>query len=62
MPIRRIREYAELMRRGDDTNEARLALLGAHRDAVRAHLAETERNLELIDYKIDFYRERLAAR
>ena len=62
MPIRQIREYAELIRRGDDSHEARLALLEAHRDAVRAQLAETERNLELIDYKIDFYRERLAAR
>jgi DNA-binding transcriptional MerR regulator len=62
MPIRQIREYADLMRRGDDTHEARLALLEAHGDAVRAHLAETERNLELIDYKIGYYRERLAAR
>ena len=62
MPIRKIREYADLMRRGEDTHEARLALLEAHRDAVRAHLAETERNLELIDYKIGYYRERLAAR
>jgi hypothetical protein len=50
------------MRRGEDTHEARLALLEEHRDAVRAHLAETERNLELIDYKIGYYRERLAAR
>ena len=62
MPVRQIREYADLMRRGDDTHEARLALLEAHRDAVCAHLAETERNLELIDYKIGYYRERLAAR
>ncbi len=62
MPIRQIREYAELIRRGEDTHAARLALLEAHRDAVRARLAETERNLALIDYKIDFYRERLAAR
>src|SRR3954453_12980343 len=60
MPIRRIREYAELMRGGDDTHEARLALLEEHRDAVRAQLAETARNLELIEYKIDFSRERLA--
>jgi DNA-binding transcriptional MerR regulator len=60
MPIRQIREYAELMRRGADTHAARLELLERHRDAVRAQLAETARNLELIDYKIDFYRERLA--
>jgi DNA-binding transcriptional MerR regulator len=62
MPIRRVRDYAELMRGGDDTHEARLALLEEHREAVRAHLAETERNLELIVWKIGFYRERLAAR
>jgi hypothetical protein len=29
---------------------------------IRAHLAATARNLELIDYKIDYYRERLAER
>jgi DNA-binding transcriptional MerR regulator len=62
MPIRQIRAYAELMRGGEETHEARLALLEAHREAVRARLAETARNLDLIDHKIDFYRERLAAR
>jgi DNA-binding transcriptional MerR regulator len=62
MPIRQIRAYAELMRGGDETHEARLALLEEHREAVRARLAETARNLDLIDHKIDFYRERLAAR
>jgi DNA-binding transcriptional MerR regulator len=62
MPIRQVRAYADLMRGGDETHEARLALLQEHREAVRARLAETERNLELIDRKIDFYRERLAAR
>jgi DNA-binding transcriptional MerR regulator len=62
MPIRQIRAYADLMRGGAETHEARLALLQEHREAVRARLAETERNLELIDRKIDFYRERLAAR
>jgi DNA-binding transcriptional MerR regulator len=62
MPIRQIRAYAELMRGGDETHEARLALLEEHREAVRARLADTARNLDLIDHKIDFYRERLAAR
>jgi DNA-binding transcriptional MerR regulator len=62
MPIRKVREYAELIRQGDSTHDQRLALLEQHRDAVRAQLAETERTLEIIDYKIDFYRERLAAR
>ena len=36
-----------------------MALLEEHRDAVRSQLADTERNLELIEDKIDFYRERL---
>ena len=62
MPIRRIREYAELMRQGDDSHEARLALLEGHRAAVREQLAETEHNLELIERKIGYYRERLAER
>ncbi len=59
MPIRQVRRYAELLNGGDDTNEERLALLEAHRKAVLARLEETAGHLELIDWKIDFYRERL---
>jgi DNA-binding transcriptional MerR regulator len=59
MPIRRIRQYAELVRAGDGNEEERLALLEAHREDVRARLREVRRNLELIDYKIDLYRGRL---
>ena len=59
MPIRRIREYAELVVAGDGNEEARLALLEAHRRDVLEHLAEVKRNLELIDYKVGLYRERL---
>jgi DNA-binding transcriptional MerR regulator len=59
MPIRQVRMYAELLNGGDDTNEERLALLEAHREAVQARLEETAGHLELIDWKIDLYRERL---
>jgi DNA-binding transcriptional MerR regulator len=59
MPIRDVRRYAELMNAGDDTNEERLALLEAHRDAVLAGLEATVRNRELIEWKIDLYKERL---
>jgi len=59
MPIRQVRRYAELLYGGDDTNEERLALLTEHREAVRARLEETAGHLELIDWKIDLYRERL---
>jgi DNA-binding transcriptional MerR regulator len=59
MPIREVRRYAELMKAGDATDEERLALLEAHRDVVLAGLEETARNLELIDWKINVYREKL---
>ena len=38
MPIREVRRYAELMNAGEATNEERLALLEAHREAVLAGL------------------------
>jgi DNA-binding transcriptional MerR regulator len=60
MPIRDVRRYAELMNAGEATNEERLALLEAHREAVLAGLERTARNLELIERKIDVYKERLA--
>jgi DNA-binding transcriptional MerR regulator len=60
MPIRRVREYAELVRAGDGNEAERLALLEAHREQVVARLREIERNLELIDYKIGNYRRCLA--
>jgi DNA-binding transcriptional MerR regulator len=59
MPIREVRKYAELLRDGDGNEGERLALLEAHRDQVRAALAEMGRNLELIDYKIDLYKEKI---
>ena len=61
MPIRRIRQYADLVRAGDGNEAERLALLEAHREEVRERLREVRRHLELIDYKIDLYPERLAA-
>lgn len=59
MPIRRLREYAELVRAGEGNEAARLELLQAHRRDVLRRLAEIQHNLELIDYKIDLYSRRL---
>jgi hypothetical protein len=59
MPIRDVRRYAELMSAGEATNEERLALLEAHREAVLAGLESTARNLELIEWKITVYKEKL---
>ena len=58
MPIRRIRQYADLVRAGDGNEAERLALLKAHREEVRERLREVRRHLELIDYKIDLYRSK----
>ncbi|HEX2128565.1 MAG TPA: MerR family transcriptional regulator [Solirubrobacterales bacterium] len=58
MPIRRIREYAELVQAGEGNEDERLALLEAHRADVKRQLAETRKNLEAIDYKINLYREK----
>ena len=59
MPIRRIREYAELVWAGEGNERERLAIMEAHREQVLERLAEIERNLELIDYKIGLSRDRL---
>ena len=55
MPIRRIREYAELVRAGEGTEAERLALLEAHREAVLEQLDGIRRNLEAIEHKIEIY-------
>ena len=59
MPVREVRRYAELMKAGETTNKERLELLEAHRDAVLVELEATARNLELVEWKISVYKERL---
>lgn len=61
MPIREIREYAQLVRQGEGTEPERMALLQAHRDAVRAQLAEVQEHLAAIEMKIDVYAGRLGS-
>ncbi|SMH46994.1 DNA-binding transcriptional regulator, MerR family [Rathayibacter oskolensis] len=58
MPIARIREYAELVRIGPDSEPERLALLRAHRADVEEQLARTRTSLAAIDIKIAAYHER----
>lgn len=57
MPIRRMREYAELVWAGSGNEPERLHLLKAHRDDVRAKVAELEDCLRFIDRKITMYEE-----
>jgi DNA-binding transcriptional MerR regulator len=60
MPIRRIREYADLVRAGEGNEQERLALLEAHRAAVLEQLEQVQRSLAAIETKIDFYREQIS--
>jgi DNA-binding transcriptional MerR regulator len=59
MPIRRMREYAELVRAGAGNEEERIELLEAHRREVVQQLEAVQRDLEAIDQKIEIYREGL---
>jgi DNA-binding transcriptional MerR regulator len=55
MPIRRMRRFAELRRRGDATVTERRALLQAHRRAVEARIRALEADLAAIDARIERY-------
>jgi DNA-binding transcriptional MerR regulator len=61
MPIREVRRYADLVRQGEGTEGARLELLRAHRESVRAQLDEVRLHLEAIDHKVEIYEEAYAA-
>jgi DNA-binding transcriptional MerR regulator len=55
MPIREVRRYAELVRRGPGNEAERLAILRRHREHVRAELEAVSRHLAAIDDKISIY-------
>ncbi|MFF5991474.1 MerR family transcriptional regulator [Prauserella flavalba] len=55
MPIRRMREYAKLRRRGLASAGRRKAILVEQRGAVAERIAELQACLEVLDYKIDNY-------
>lgn len=55
MPIRHMKRFAELRRRGDATVSERRALLEAHRDEVLEHVAELQRDLATVTDKITHY-------
>jgi DNA-binding transcriptional MerR regulator len=55
MPIRMMREFAQLRHHGDLTAGRRKQILVEHRGDVRARIAELQTCLEVLDYKIDHY-------
>lgn len=57
MPVRDMRRYAELARLGEATIGERLRLFKEHRERVLERIAELQRDLEAIEYKIQIYGE-----
>jgi DNA-binding transcriptional MerR regulator len=57
MPIAEIKRYTELAQQGESTTHERLALLEAHRAAVKKQLKEASRHLMMIENKIKHYQE-----
>jgi DNA-binding transcriptional MerR regulator len=55
MPIRMMREYAQLRHRGDHTAAQRRQILVEHRTEVRDRIAELQSCLDVLDYKITNY-------
>ena len=55
MPIREMLRYAKLRADGDDSVDARRELLTAHRELVRARVAELQACLAVLDTKIAGY-------
>lgn len=55
MPIHQVRHYADLVREGEHTVEARRKMLEAHRSAVRSQIDELNDNLSALDMKIEKY-------
>lgn len=60
MPIASVKEYADLVRRGDSTTADRLELLLRHRISVLAQLDEISRSLAAIDSKIELYTQKVS--
>ena len=52
MPIRELRTYLELVREGDSTKPARVAMLQAHRERVVRQIDDMLVTLEIVDLKI----------
>jgi DNA-binding transcriptional MerR regulator len=55
MPIKMMREYAQLRWHGDAAAPRRMAILVEQRRTVRERIAELESCLDVLDYKIDKY-------
>lgn len=56
MPIKGIRQFIECTARGDGTIGERLDILERQRESVKKQIAELEEHLEMLDYKVWYYK------
>ena len=59
--IEPLTEYMRLLDQGDGTLEARREILVRQREITRARMAEMQKGLERLDYKIEHYDELILA-
>lgn len=55
MPIRQIKKFIQGALEGDHTLESRIEMLLAHRNDVLRQMEELNKNLEKINWKINYY-------
>ena len=60
MSLQDISRFMTLAREGDQTLRERCELLKKHRDTVIAKMAEMQKYLDKVTWKVNFYTERLA--
>lgn len=59
LPIETLIEYMALVQQGDDTAQDRQTLLKEQRSLLASRIAEMQKTLELLDYKISVYEKAL---
>ncbi|MBI4783947.1 MAG: MerR family transcriptional regulator [Oscillatoriophycideae cyanobacterium NC_groundwater_1537_Pr4_S-0.65um_50_18] len=57
MPIRQMQQFAQLYRENSQAFADRRAILEAHEQQVQAHIRELNRNLAIIQQKIQYYKD-----
>ena len=55
LPLEMLIEYFKLLEQGDQTIEARKEMLKEQRDVLASRIAELQKTLNLLDYKIAVY-------
>ena len=61
MSIKDIRQYIEMVLRGDDTIELRLEMFRHQKEVLQAQMEELQHTMEMVDYKCWYYETAKAA-